>query len=129
MYVFQIAFKNYSVEECKKTWSGVLRNIRKYRILKEVLNDAKEWIQTPKKKKSKKVTRHPDMPRRPLSAYFIYYLKKKDEVQAQNPGMDATELAKMCSQQFKLLSSEKMAKYENIAKTNKDEYDQKMKEF
>ncbi|CAG9855115.1 unnamed protein product [Phyllotreta striolata] len=125
----KIAFKNYSSEDCKKTWNLVLKKVRRYRILKEVIQDAKEWIVAPRTKSKKAKNRHPDMPRRPLSAYFIYYLKKKDSLQAEHPGLDATELAKMCSQKFKLLPPENRMKYEKIANKNKEEYEQKMKEF
>ncbi|XP_056645983.1 nucleolar transcription factor 1-A-like [Diorhabda sublineata] len=126
----KIAFKNYTIEDCKKTWLYVLKKIRKYRILKEVLEDAKKWVTTARfKKKPTKVQRHPDMPRRPLSAYFIFYLKEKDALQVEHPGIDATELAKYCAQKFKLLPAEKMQKYEKLAKKNKEEYEQKMKEF
>lgn len=126
----KIAFKNYSIEDCKKTWLYVLKKIRKYRILKEVLEDAKKWVTTARfKKKPTKVQRHPDMPRRPLSAYFIFYLKEKDALQVEHPGTDATELAKYCAQKFKLLPAEKLLKYEKLAKKNKEEYEQKLKEF
>lgn len=32
--------------------------------------------------------KHPDMPRRPLTTYMIYYLKKKAKVQAENPFLE-----------------------------------------
>lgn len=32
--------------------------------------------------------RHPDLPRRPLSTYMIFYLKKKDKVLQENPGLE-----------------------------------------
>nr|XP_023013556.1 nucleolar transcription factor 1-A-like [Leptinotarsa decemlineata] len=125
-----VAFKNYSVDDCKNTWSFIQKKIRKYRLLREMLVDAKEWITMPKsKKKSAKASRHPDMPRRPLSVYLIYYLKKREALQAENPGMDATELAKICSAEFKILPPEKKEKYEKLAQKNKEEYEQKLKEF
>lgn len=46
-YPFQIAFNNYSAEECKNSWLRVQKRIRKYRLLSEVLHDAKEWITKP----------------------------------------------------------------------------------
>lgn len=45
--LFQIAFNHYTPEECKKTWSLVQKRIRRFRILSEILRDAKEWISKP----------------------------------------------------------------------------------
>lgn len=44
---FQIAFENYTAEECKKTWLLVQKRLRKFRLLNEILTDAKEWISKP----------------------------------------------------------------------------------
>jgi len=32
--------------------------------------------------------RHPDMPRRPLSTYMLFYMEKKDKVARENPGLE-----------------------------------------
>ncbi|KAG5893181.1 hypothetical protein JTB14_016458 [Gonioctena quinquepunctata] len=125
-----IAFKNYSVEDCKKTWAIIQKKVRRFRLLKEVLEDAGKLVSETKFKKTKaKKNRHPDMPRRPLSVYFIYYLTRREAVQAENPGIEATEVAKLCSQEFKSLPPEKKEKYEKAAQKNKEEYELKMEEF
>ncbi|XP_018571323.1 nucleolar transcription factor 1-A-like [Anoplophora glabripennis] len=123
-----IAFKEYSVEDCKKTWFLLQKKIRRFRLLKEVLADAKEWISAPKSKK-KKTSRHPDMPRKPLTAYFIYYMQKKDSLNKTHAGLDATEISKMLGQEFKNLPPEKRLKYENLAAKKKKEYEKKLEEF
>ncbi|KAG5875219.1 Nucleolar transcription factor 1, partial [Gonioctena quinquepunctata] len=129
-YIFQIAFKNYSVEDCKKTWAIIQKKVRRFRLLKEVLEDAGKLVSETKFKKTKaKKNRHPDMPRRPLSVYFIYYLTRREAVQAENPGIEATEVGKLCSQEFKSLPPEKKEKYEKAAQKNKEEYELKMEEF
>ncbi|RZC41334.1 sodium/hydrogen exchanger 7, partial [Asbolus verrucosus] len=43
-----VAFKSYTPEECKKTWMQVQKRIRRFRLLSEILNDAKEWINSPR---------------------------------------------------------------------------------
>jgi hypothetical protein len=32
--------------------------------------------------------RHPDLPRRPLSTYMLFYMEKKDKVARENPGLE-----------------------------------------
>lgn len=32
--------------------------------------------------------RHPDLPRRPLSTYMLFYMEKKDRVARENPGLE-----------------------------------------
>ncbi|KAJ8926901.1 hypothetical protein NQ314_020753 [Rhamnusium bicolor] len=113
-----VAFKNYTVEECKNTWLLLQKQIRKFRLLKEVIADAKEWINLPKNQK-KKATRHPDMPRKPLTAYFIYYLKKKDIFHKAHPGLDAAEISKVLGQEFKSLAPQRRLKYEHLAAKKK----------
>lgn len=45
--LMQIAFKSYTGEECKRTWMLVQKRVRRFRILSEVLSDAREWISKP----------------------------------------------------------------------------------
>lgn len=46
-FFFQIAFKNYSPAECKNLWTHVQKKLRRFRILKEVIADARQWIHKP----------------------------------------------------------------------------------
>lgn len=92
--------------------------------------------------------RHPEMPRRPLSSYMLFYLKKKDKIIAKHPGLDAvchnilpvfiikcigkyfqTELSKHISEMYKKLSPEKKEKYNQMALERKKEYEEKLEEF
>jgi upstream-binding transcription factor len=84
-----VAFKMYSAEECKETWLKVQKRIRRFRLLREILNDAKDWVTAPKVNNNvPRPRKHPDMPRRPLSSYLLFYLKKKDQIISENPGLD-----------------------------------------
>ncbi|KAK5639088.1 hypothetical protein RI129_011580 [Pyrocoelia pectoralis] len=42
-----IAFDKYTGEDCKKTWCLIQKRIRKFRLLSELLQDAKEWVSKP----------------------------------------------------------------------------------
>ncbi|KAJ8981486.1 hypothetical protein NQ317_007012 [Molorchus minor] len=126
-----IVFKNYTIEDCKKTWVLLQKKIRRYRLLKEVLEDAKEWVCSPKlpRQKGKIRLQHPDMPRKPLSAYFLYYTKKREVFQKAHPGLDAVDVSKQLAQEYKNLPIDKRLKYETLQAKAKQEYQQKLELF
>lgn len=39
-----VAFNQYSGEECKSTWIMIQRRMRRFRLLEEILTDAREWL-------------------------------------------------------------------------------------
>ncbi|CAH0562429.1 unnamed protein product [Brassicogethes aeneus] len=126
----KVIFKEYTVEDCKKTWNLLSKKIRRYRLLHEVLDDARQLIVNPPSQKNKKNKQiHPDMPKRPLSSYLLFYLKKKDKITAEFPGMELTEISKKIGNIYKNLTPEKKAIYEEMAAKAKEEYEEKMKEF
>ena len=43
----QIKFKDYSAEECKKYWEHIQARIRRFRILAEMIPDARAWLNQP----------------------------------------------------------------------------------
>lgn len=43
-FPIQISFDEYSPEECQETWRHIQNKIRCYRILKEILHDAREYV-------------------------------------------------------------------------------------
>ncbi|CAH1377994.1 hypothetical protein MTP99_019375 [Tenebrio molitor] len=125
-----VAFKMYSAEECKETWLKVQKRIRRFRLLREILNDAKDWVTAPKVNNNvPRPRKHPDMPRRPLSSYLLFYLKKKDQIISENPGLDRSDITKRVGQIYKNLPPEQKEKYEKLAALKKEEYFEKWKVF
>ncbi|KAF5287243.1 hypothetical protein FQR65_LT12287 [Abscondita terminalis] len=126
-----IAFDKYTGDDCKRTWFLIQKRIRRFRLLSELLQDAKDWISKPWTHfyKGNKNNRHPDMPKRPLSGYMLFYLKKKDKVLAQNPGLEMTEVSKRMAQLYKSISVEKREKYMQLAVAEKKAYEEKLEEF
>lgn len=127
----EIAFADYSPEECKKTWYHIQKRIRRFRLLNEVVEDAKGWIAKPWTNfyRGSKAKRHPDMPRRPLSVYMLFYLKKKDKILKENPGLEMTELSKHIAQMYKMLEPAKREKYLKMAADERKAYEEKIEEF
>ncbi|KAL3274365.1 hypothetical protein HHI36_015763 [Cryptolaemus montrouzieri] len=121
-----IAFSHYSVSDCKGTWELLKKKIRRYRVLSEVLTDAKEYVTNPPKTKR---IMFPGMPPKPLSSYQLFYRKKKPSLLAETPGLDIGEISRQISQMFKNLSPEKKAKYDKLAAQAKAKYDEELQAF
>lgn len=47
MYSLKVKFGSFSTTDCCSKFQEILSKQRRYRILSEVLNDAKEWIKRP----------------------------------------------------------------------------------
>lgn len=114
----KISFAGYSMEDCLEMWTQMSKRIRRYRILSEMLADARQWAKKPwtnfsrgSRKVSKIIwkpyakfflngrlkcfslqNKHPDMPTKPLSAYMLYYLEQKDKVISENKGVDLMQV-------------------------------------
>ena len=79
----------------------------------ELIPDARTWISQPWTNfyKSKDHNRHPDMPKKPLSMYMLFYSEKREEILRSNSQLSMPEVAKICSEQYQKLSDKKKAKY------------------
>ena len=80
----------------------------------------------PAKKKKEKV---PGQPKRNLSSYFIYVRDNREKVIADNAGISVTEITKILGAQWKALSAEEKAPYEEKAAQDKVRYAREMDEF
>lgn len=60
---------------------------------------------------------------------MLFYLQKKDQILAKNPGMEMTAVSKKLSELYKALPDEERAKYAKMAVEKRKEYEEKMQEF
>ncbi|QQP50107.1 Uncharacterized protein FKW44_010999 [Caligus rogercresseyi] len=127
----KIAFEGLSASHCQSTWMYIQARIRRFRVLSEMIPDAREWIQHPWTNfyKSRTFNRHPDMPKKPLSVYMFYYSQHMNKILKKNPDLSMPEVAKICSEQYAQLSEEKKLKYKEKCDEMKAEYNLKMNEF
>jgi len=44
---FQISFGVYTAEQCREMWGKIQKRLRRFRLLREVLEDAKAWVSKP----------------------------------------------------------------------------------
>lgn len=42
-----IAFADYSASDCHDVWNRISKRIRRFRLLSEMLSDAKDWVTKP----------------------------------------------------------------------------------
>ena len=42
------------------------------------------------------------LPKRPLTSYFLFYQKKKKKIMSENPTLSMPEVAKLCSEMYKV---------------------------
>merc|ERR1719510_690582 len=96
----KISVDGYNPEQCKKLWYYVQDRIRRFRIMAELIPDARTWISQPWTNfyKSKDHNRHPDV-------------------------------AKICSEQYQKLSDKKKAKYKQRCDDMRRQYEEKLAAF
>ncbi|EPQ14431.1 Putative upstream-binding factor 1-like protein 1 [Myotis brandtii] len=123
----KVAFKGYSGERCKLKWLEISSKIRKYRTLTELVLEAKEHVKN--SYKSKKLQKHPDMPKQPLTSYLRFFKEKRLEYSQMHPKLNNKELTKVMSEKYKELPEEMKMKYIQDFQKEKQEYRGKMAQF
>ncbi|XP_022901172.1 nucleolar transcription factor 1-like isoform X2 [Onthophagus taurus] len=122
-----ISFKKYTGDECKSQWLLLQSNVRRFRLLSELIQSAKDLIHKPGVRA--KNSRHPDMPKRPLSSFMLFAMDKRNKIRAENPDLEVTEISKIATQMYKALPPSKKEKYIKEAAEKRKVYDAEMLEF
>ena len=127
----KIAFDNLSSTECQRIWGHIQERIRRFRIMSEMIPDAREWINHPWTNfyKSKDHNRHPDMPKKPLSMYMLFYSQRREQILKENPKLNMPDVAKICSEQYQKLPEKKKNKYKVKCDAMRKEYEEKLQVF
>uniref|UniRef100_A0A4W4DS96 HMG box domain-containing protein n=1 Tax=Electrophorus electricus TaxID=8005 RepID=A0A4W4DS96_ELEEL len=123
----KVAFNAYSAEMCKQKWNEVSREIRKFRTLTELIFDAQDYIKNPYK--GKKLKKHPDFPKKPLTPYFRFFMEKRAKYAKLHPEMSNLDLTKILSKKYKELPDRKKEKYVNDFLREKESFVLNMLKF
>ncbi|KAK2916123.1 hypothetical protein QQF64_024572 [Cirrhinus molitorella] len=123
----KVAFKSYSGEMCKQKWQEVSRETRKFRTLTELITDAQEHAKNPYK--GRKMKKHPDYPKKPLTPYFRFFLEKRAHYLKLHPKMNNAELSKILTKEYKELPDSEKEKYVNDFLKEKESYMFRLQKF
>ncbi|XP_069891436.1 upstream-binding factor 1-like protein 1 [Dipodomys merriami] len=123
----KVAFKHFSGETCKLKWLEISHKLRKYRTLTDLVQEAKEHIKNPNR--NKKYEKHPDFPKRPLTAYIRFYKEKWAKYSQRYPKMSNQDLAKVLSKKYKQLPEHIKQAYIQDFQKEKQEFKEKLAQF
>ncbi|CAH6776238.1 Ubtf [Phodopus roborovskii] len=101
----KVAFKDFSGDMCKLKWVEISNEVRKFRTLTELILDAQEHVKNPYK--GKKLKKHPDFPKKPLTPYFRFFMEKRAKYAKLHPEMSNLDLTKILSKKYKELPEKK----------------------
>ncbi|XP_072113122.1 nucleolar transcription factor 1-like isoform X1 [Mobula birostris] len=123
----KVAFGPFTAEMCRLKWLKLACEIRKYRTLSELLDDAEELVKNPYK--GKKLKTHPDFPKKPLTPYFRFFMEKRAKYAKIHPEMSNLDLTKILSKKYKELPEKKKLKYIQDFQQEKGHFGQAMAKF
>ncbi|KAK3083995.1 hypothetical protein FSP39_006426 [Pinctada imbricata] len=81
------------------------------------------------KKKKKKEKKDPNAPKRPQTAYFLWFNSHREEIKTENPGLSITELSKKAGEMWRDLGDEDKKQWNEKAAEAKVEYEKAMEEY
>ncbi|XP_075702155.1 nucleolar transcription factor 1-B-like [Rhinoderma darwinii] len=96
----KLAFKTYTGDMCRQKWKEVTSEVRKFRTLTEVIEDAEEQVRHPYNVKQMKT--HPEFPKRPRSPYLRFFLEEKASYAKLHPEMSNQDVSKNLSQKYRV---------------------------
>lgn len=116
----RVAFDGHTSEEVKAVTIEIVNKIRKYRSLREMVEDIPQQVE--KILRSRK-------PKNPPSAYNLFVKDKFSSFKAKNPGLISVEVFKLLSQEFASLSEKKKQKYEAMAAKAKEAHKLQLEQY
>ncbi|XP_061223833.1 nucleolar transcription factor 1 isoform X3 [Neopsephotus bourkii] len=123
----KVAFKDFSGEMCRMKWMEISNEVRKFRTLTELIMDAEEHVKNPYK--GKKLKKHPDFPKKPLTPYFRFFMEKRAKYAKLHPEMSNLDLTKILSKKYKELPEKKKMKYIQDFQREKQEFERNLARF
>ncbi|XP_044153818.1 nucleolar transcription factor 1 [Bufo gargarizans] len=123
----KLAFKNYTGPVCRQKWTEISTEVRKFRTLSEIIVDAEEHVKNPYK--GKKLKKHPEFPKKPLTPYFRFFMEKRAKYAKLHPEMSNLDLTKILSKKYKELPEKKKTKYIQDFQREKQEFERNLAKF
>ncbi|XP_070584284.1 nucleolar transcription factor 1 isoform X1 [Erythrolamprus reginae] len=123
----KVAFRDFSGDMCKIKWIEISNEVRKFRTLTELIMDAEEHVKNPYK--GKKLKKHPDFPKKPLTPYFRFFMEKRAKYAKLHPEMSNLDLTKILSKKYKELPEKKKMKYIQDFQREKQDFERNLARF
>ncbi|XP_062451459.1 nucleolar transcription factor 1 isoform X4 [Rhea pennata] len=123
----KVAFKDFSGEMCKMKWMEISNEVTEVSDLTELIMDAEEHVKNPYK--GKKLKKHPDFPKKPLTPYFRFFMEKRAKYAKLHPEMSNLDLTKILSKKYKELPEKKKMKYIQDFQREKQEFERNLARF
>uniref|UniRef100_A0A1A8UDU7 HMG box domain-containing protein n=1 Tax=Nothobranchius furzeri TaxID=105023 RepID=A0A1A8UDU7_NOTFU len=121
----KVAFSTFSPEECKQKWAQVIKKMRKRRSITELIDEAQTIVSDPLHHRRV----HPEVPKRPAQARYIYFKSKCAKFQTKHPEMGMTQVLCTLLQEYEALPQKEKALYEKKYAQKLVEYREKMSKF
>ena len=116
------AWKNLSSQD-REYWD------EKARLDKERYEMEKSLYDGPWKIAAQKLSENPNLPKRPMSAFFAYSKSMRSEVKQKNPSLSNTELSKLLAMMWKDEDQEEKQKYLDEELQLREEYKRRISEW
>lgn len=123
----KLAFKSYTGIMCRQKWMEISTVVRKFRTLTEIIHDTEEHVKHPYK--GKKLKKHPEFPKKPLTPYFRFFMEKRAKYAKLHPEMSNLDLTKILSKKYKELPEKKKEKYMQDFQREKLDFERNMAKF
>jgi hypothetical protein len=101
----------------------------KAKAKKRKSEDSEDSQKQPNKKKKDKKAKDPNAPKRNISAYMHYAKDTRDNVKASQPGLTFGDISKVVSTNWKALSDQERAIWDEKAAADKVRYQKDLAEY
>ncbi|XP_003746890.1 nucleolar transcription factor 1 [Galendromus occidentalis] len=125
----EIAFAGHDSEECRTKWQQVCSNIRTYRTMAEIVEDAEQWLS--KGPRSAKVAGkyHPDKPSRPPTIFFKFLMEQLPKVKAKYPELTHRQIVSKIGAMYKTITPKKLNQLKAEFLKEQESYKTRLEEF
>lgn len=99
------------------------------RTAKEILEEVKQQLSEKQEGTTKRKRKESSPPRRPMTAYFLFWEEKRPRMMSKYPGYNAMQLTKKMSKRWGNLSEERKENYRQIYRENREIFEKEMTEY
>lgn len=115
----KIQFDNYSKDECQATWLAIQDQLKTFKTLSDLIQNAKNLLAT---KGIDTYQSKQNRVQKPRSAYMLYYTETLQKYKQKHPNLKLPQLTQLIADKYKKLSPEKKQYYVDRAQKLKTEY-------